>query len=141
MGRAEIYGTPGLWERIVYRELYQTQTIRACVRPGDRSNPTLKTHIPLETPVPVRFIKRPGIQEEDIPPIFVEDDGTTVIIRERIIKRVGELTADDLRGCPPDAATPELVGWHIGLHRNTPRPDPDEFVTIYRFEIIEDPTR
>ncbi len=139
MGRAEIYGTPGLWERVVYRELYRAHAISACVRPGDRSIPALPTFMPIEVPIAVRFIQRPGIQEMRISPIFTPDEGTTVIIRERIVKTVGSLSPNDLVGCSPDAAIPELVGWHLGLHRNCPRPNPIELVTIYRFQIIKGP--
>ncbi|MDO8505551.1 MAG: hypothetical protein Q7S48_03165 [bacterium] len=141
MGRAETYGDRALWERIVYKTLYKAQTIRACVRPGDRSDPekTPLQWLPLNTSLPVRFLARPGVQDAGIAAIFTEDDGTTVVIKRRIVKPIGELTAEDLAGGAPDTATPELVRFHIGLHANCPLPPLTAVVTVYHFEYV-DPT-
>lgn len=107
----------------------------ACIRPGDRSDPTRPTGIPRGVPVPVRIIRVPGHQASGIAADFEPDAGITVEVTEYIVRRFGDLTNENLVGCSPDCATPELAGWHLGLHYNWVMA-PDDLVTIWRFKYL-----
>ncbi len=147
-------GALGLWTRKVYREGFQNGSITAVIRPGDRSHRTVRGWLPQGVGVAIRFIDalgyRPGADEKnvfamttlprydvslgEIVPTFLPDDGTTVAITGFLVKTIGELTEDDLRGCSPDCSTPELVKYHLGVFYNLELPGADQVVTIWRFE-------
>lgn len=133
LDRCNTYGEVGLWMRAAYLEGFQDRTITAVPRAGDRiSRPDYKT-LKLGEDYPVRFIKKPG-QGFDVPAELYPDDGTTVRITECFVKKIRHLTADHLRGLPLDAATPELVRYHLAMINNMPLPSWSDMVTIWRFE-------
>ncbi len=140
--RATVYGTPGFWIRSVYMEGFQNQSITAVIRPGDRSTKEKapQTNLPLGVDLPVRFIKKSGNQKGNTGPDLFPDDGTTVCITECIVKKISELTEDDLRGMAPDTATPELVRYHLATIYDTPLPNMEDIVTIWRFEYVQNAT-
>lgn len=134
LDRLATYGGKGFWIRAEYREGFKNRTITAVIRPGDRSNPKDPRNNPRGVDLPVRFIRIPGEPSLGIDAQLFPDDGTTVRITGCIVKRIRELTTDDLRGTAPDTATPELVQKHLVTIYNTPLPSPDDIVTIFRFE-------
>lgn len=134
LDRLATYGGKGFWIRAAYQEGFGNRTITAVVRPGDRSSPNDQRNNPPGEDLPVRFIRVPGDQQRSIAPELFPDDGTTVRVTDCIAKPIGKLTTDDLRGCAPDCATPELVRYHLGSVYNTLLPSSDEVVTIFRFE-------
>lgn len=136
LGRLQTYGGTGLWIRAAYRDGFSNKSITAVVRRGDRSNPTNARFLPDGEGLPVRFIRVPGDQARNTPPELFEDEGITVRIISYMVKRIENLTTDDLEGCSPDAATPELVRYHLAIHENTALPSPDEIVTVWRFEYV-----
>jgi len=135
-------GALGFWTRKVYLTGFADGSITAVIRPGDRSGRTTRGWLPEKTDVAVRFIDvqghtPPGVNQDDprwVNPTFLPDDGTTIRITECLIKTIGELTEEDLRGCSPDCATPELVRYHLGVVYNMELPDVDQVITIRRFE-------
>ena len=132
LNRCPTHTDRGLWMRPVYREGFHRFT--AVVRRRDRSNPTDVTFIPLNEDMPVRFLEQMGRRDADIQPRLFSDDGTTVQVVERIVKKISDLTISDLMGGTPDIATPKLVRYHLALIDNTSLPDWDEVVTIYRLK-------
>jgi hypothetical protein len=86
--------------------------------------------------IPVRFIRRAGDQNAGIPPEFFDDDGTSVIVTECLVRRIKDLTLTDLIGMAPDTATPELVRYHIGTLYDIELPDDEFLVTIWRFRYV-----
>lgn len=135
LDRAGTYGISALWIRSVYYEGFQNRSITAVVRPGDRSSEakTPKTYLPTGTDLAVRFIVTPGNVETGALPVLMPDDGTTISVTECIVKRIGELTQEDLVGTAPDTQTPELVRYHLATVYNTLLPPLDDVVTIWRF--------
>lgn len=136
LNRATVYGTPGFWIRAVYMDAFQNKRITAVVRPGDRSSKekTPITNLPLGVDLPVRFIKKSGNQERGYGPELFPDEGTTIRVTECLVKKISELSADDLRGTAPDTATPELVRYHLATVYDTALPSFDDMATIWRFE-------
>ncbi|MCR4286082.1 MAG: hypothetical protein NUW00_04275 [Candidatus Kaiserbacteria bacterium] len=134
LNRAGIYGDEGLWIRKAYREGILKRSITAVLRPGDRSNPSDYTHIRQGVPVVVRFIVAPGEAKVGQPGNLMPDDGTTVIRTKCIVKPIKDVTEEDLHGCAPDHATPELVRYHLAVTYNTALPSWDDVVTIWHFE-------
>jgi len=137
--RAEKYGDPAFWVRAVHMAGFQFHSITAVVRPGDRmKDPVQPTSLPVGVDIPVRFIKKSGNQGLGVAPEFYPDGGMTIRITEGIVKPIGELTKDDLRGMAPDTATSELVRYHLATLYDKPLPSEDELVTIWRFEYRPD---
>lgn len=134
LDRCNVYGQVGLWIRAVYKEGFKNKTITAVVRAGDRTNPDDFKCIPEGVDMPVRFIKRPGDASRDINAELYPDDGTTIRRVGVIVKRIGDLTEEDLSGTTPDTATPELVRYHLAMINNTSLPPLDDVVTIWRLE-------
>ncbi|MDO8589670.1 MAG: hypothetical protein Q7R69_00120 [bacterium] len=112
---------------------FKDQTITSVVRPGDRSDPTKPTGIPRFTNILVRYIEVPGDQARGVAAKFFPDDGTNVEVTEYLVKKISELTAEDLRGMSPDITSQEEVKNHLAGIYNKPFGD-DNLVTIWRFE-------
>ena len=125
--------------RSAYHEGFRERQITTVIRPGDRSDPNDPRNNPPDIDLPVRFIKVPGDQARSIPAELFPDDGTTVRFTGCTVKPIKDLTPDDLRGCPPDARTPELVRYHLALTYNTPLPPPESLVTLFHFEYAKAP--
>lgn len=141
LDRASKYGDKAFWIRVLYMEAFQSHRITAVVRPGDRTkDPTQPTSLPVGVDLPVRFIRKSGNQAQGIAAEFFPDDGMTIRITQGLVRRIGELTADDLLGMAPDTATPELVRYHLATIYDTPLPPLDSEVTIWRFEYRPDVT-
>lgn len=134
LNRAGNYGDQGLWIRKVYREGFLNRTITAVVRPGDRSIPKTPGYFLPYTYLPVRFIRKPGESRVGVEGNLFPDDGTTVQVTGRIVKTIGELTQEDLRGTAPDTANPALVRYHLATVYDTELPGLDDIVTIWKFE-------
>jgi len=122
-----------IWFRKVYGELIRQRRLTACVRPvlpdGDDDW--------MNEPLPLRIIREPGKPSQNIPPDFEPDDGTTVIITRKVVKRMADVTTTDLVGCSPDCTTPELVRWHIGLHYNVSPLGDDVLVKIWQLLYVD----
>lgn len=132
LNRCAKYGEMGLWIRSVYKEGFLNQSIKAVIRPGDRSSFADYRHIKADIDIPVRFIKKPGEGAEGGE--LFPDDGTTVRRTGMLVKKIKELTAEDLHGMAPDSTTPELVRYHLATLYNTELPSPEDVVTIWQFE-------
>ena len=140
LDRCNKYREKGLWIRAAYMNAFNYRTTNAVVRAGNRlDDPNDFRHIPPDVEMPVRFIKRPG-SGHDIPAELYPDDGTTVRRIGAVVKKISELTPEDLEGTTPDTATPELVRYHLAIVNNTPLPSPDEVVTIWKFEFCQPAT-
>jgi hypothetical protein len=96
-----------------------------------------KNYLPMGQPLPVRVIKTPGSQAHGIAAVLEPDEGITVEIVEYIVKRIRNLTPEDLVGCSPDAATPELVPWHVALVYDRLPLGENDVVTIWRWRYVE----
>lgn len=116
--------------------LFHARAITAVVRLGDRSDPAHKNYISPDKPLPVRFIAGRGAANVGTVGNLLPDDGTTFVRTECIVKRIGDLTEEDLRGTAPDTATPELVRYHLATINDTPLPEWDTVVTIWRFQYL-----
>ena len=144
LDRCSIYGDPGFWIRRAYKEIFDVRNISAVVRLGDRSDPGHKNHIPAGVSMPVRFIERaPTVTEAAVlgkKGLLLPDDGTTFERTECLVRRIDELTADDLAGTAPDTATPELVRYHLAYIGDCELPPWDAVVTIWRFRFLPNVT-
>lgn len=134
LNRAAVYGDQGLWIRQAYRQLFEKQEINAVVRLGDRSDPTHKNYIPPGKPLPVRFIRGRGAADIGVEGNLLPDDGTTFRRTGVVVKKIEDLSADDLKGTAPDTATPELVRYHLATINDMTLPPWDTVVTIWQFE-------
>lgn len=143
LDRAAIYGDQGFWIRQAYRDLFRKRQISAVVRLGDRSDPGHKNYVPLGVPLPIRFIRKMGDGPTGVvgkTGNLLPDDGTTFVRTECVVKKIGNLTEENLRGSAPDTATPELVRYHLATINDTELPDWDTVVTIWRFYLTVDAT-
>lgn len=143
LNRGTIYGGTQMWFRKVYESLIKTQKMIAAVRPGDRTKPGSHSYNPMNTPMPIRIIKRPGTgyQQPGEDTVFIQpelepDDGTTIQIVGCYAKPLGMVTVDDLRGCAPDSARPELAAYHLGMIYDRLPLGEEEIVTIWRWEYL-----
>lgn len=127
-------GDKALWMRKAYMEGFKNQSITTVVRPGDRSEEGHYSFIPKGVYIPVRFINTVGERVPGATSDLLPDDGTTVMVTDYIVKSIGDLTHEDLKGCPPDCATQELVRYHLALTYNEPLPKESDTVTLWRFE-------
>jgi len=134
LNRCSEYGTPALWIRAAYMEGFRNRSITAVVRVGDRTDPNDFKYVPADVDFPVRFIRKPGDVSRNIDAELFPDDGTTIRRTDCIMKKISELTDEDLANTTPDTATPELVRYHLACINNTPLPSLDDLVTIWRFE-------
>lgn len=134
LNRCSKYGMVGLWIRIAYLAGFQDQSITAVVRSGNRTNQDDFRCLPEGVDIPVRFIEKPGDASRNIEAELFPDDGTTVRRTLAIVKKIKDLTDEDLLGTTPDTANPELVRYHLACVNNTVLPSPEDMVTIWRFE-------
>lgn len=111
---------------------FEDQTITAVVRAGDRTSPDDFRCLLGKGDLPVRFIKRPGNAGLGINAELYPDDGTTVKVVGHVVKRIGDITEEDLQGTTPDTATSELVRYHLALINDTPLLSNDDLVTIWK---------
>lgn len=143
LDRAFFYSERSLWIRQGYMEIVRDRSLTAVVRIGDRSAPDHKNHIPEGQPLPIRFIDRPWVAVEvgsDRRGDLLPDEGITFERTGVIVKRIEDLTAEDLRGTAPDTATAELVRYHLAGINNSPLPSWDTVVTIWRFKYLPNVT-
>lgn len=131
LNRCPTHKDKGLWMRPVYWDGFKDASIRMVVRRRDRTNPADVTFIPPNTDMPVRFIKQAGRRDLEIQPELYPDDGTTVQVYDKVVKKIEDLTPEDLASGTPDVQTSELVRYHIALIDNTGLPPLDELVTLY----------
>jgi len=89
-----------LWFRIQYKEFLENETMKVALRPGNRIYPNPKGAIEGEEAI-VRVIVRPGKEEDNIQPVFDEFQ-KRVRIQKIIVKKIKELTEQDLKNCSPD---------------------------------------
>jgi len=127
-------GVGAVWVRSVHKPGFQREEIRMYVRPGDRSDPRKFKGNPLGEPIAVRFISKPGNQALGVSPEFDPDDGTTIEMVACFVKRLDQLTEEDLQGAAPDYATSELVAHHVGMTYDRAPLEDDELVTVFRFK-------
>jgi len=71
---------------------------------------------------------------------LLPDEGITFERTECLVKRIGDLTEEDLAGGSPDTAIAELVRYHLALINNTELPSWDTVVTIWRFKYLPNVT-
>ncbi|MDP2641677.1 MAG: hypothetical protein Q8P21_00045 [bacterium] len=140
LDRAALYSDRSLWIRQGYMEIVRNQILTAVIRIGDRSDPDHKNHIPIGRPLPIRFIDKPWVSTpvglSDRRGDLLPDEGLTFERTECIVKRIQDLTVDDLRGTAPDTATPKLVRYHLASINNSPLPSWDTVVTIWKFKYL-----
>lgn len=151
------------------QHVYGERELTVIVRQGDRSTQEKapKQWLPLDTPVPVYFIKVPGDPATGKNPVFAPDDGTTVKIVERFVKRLGDVTDKDLyfgrgRAVPYFGQDPQIsegiegmcdidaldaAGWPMSVRgyletELSPgkRTTPDDILTIYHVEYLPNET-
>ena len=100
-----------LWFRLPYQNGFENKSIRSAVRPGDRRFP-----MPKGTRVGdiarIRIIEIPGSEEHNIKPIF-NNFKSCVKVSNLVVKRIGELSADDLKFASEDSRTPKEVRKHL----------------------------
>lgn len=124
-----------LWFRETYKTLIQNRQIRLALRPGDRRYPQPKGAKVGDLAM-IKILKRPGIEEQNIQPIF-DNFETTVRIKEIVVKPIGELDNDELKACSPDCQTKEVAKYHLGLIYNREFTD-DDIVSIVYFDYIDE---
>lgn len=134
MDRCNTHGTIGFWMRTPYMNAFKGEEITRLVREGDRSNPDDTRHAPADVDLAVRFIMKVGDASRNIKAELYPDDGTTVRRIGMMVKRIKDLTEDDLRGTTPDARTPELVRYHLAMVANSELPSEDQIVTVWEIE-------
>lgn len=141
MNRATVYGDHAIWERLPLAQFIADKSMTAIPRMGDRTKDSAaKTWLPVGEPIPIRIIEETGVPSQSIGPKFVEDDGTTIEITHAVVKPIGELTAEDLAGCPPYIGTGQCVQWYLALIGNIPIPSPETVVTIWHWKYLDNVT-
>lgn len=124
----------GLWMKPCTMEMFHKGTLRVVARSGDRSDPSDTRHIPLNTDIPVRFLKQLGNRDLNIQPILYPDDGTTVRRVDGYFGSISDLWAYDLAHATPDMATPELLRWYLSNLDNQPLYGLDHVISVYYIE-------
>ncbi len=100
-----------LWFRAPYQKDFENKSIFSAVRPGDRRFPMPKGTRVGEI-ARIRIIEIPGSEEYNTKPIF-NNFKSYVKIGNLIVKRIGELSAEDIRFASEDSRTPEDVKKHL----------------------------
>lgn len=137
LDRLAEYGGKGLWIRAPYMALFKEKKIRAVIRPGKRYTSSDPRSLPLEENLPVRFIRVPGDQSRGIQPELYPDDGTTIRVIIVSLRRIRDLSPQDLKDTAPDTQTAELVRYHLATLYNTELPSLDDWVTIFHFKYTD----
>ncbi len=143
LDRCRLYGDRGFWNRKSTMEGFRSRKITAVVRKGDRTDPGHVNYIPPNEPLAIRFIEGFGEPKVGVPGNLVPDEGLTFERTECFAKKIEELTPDDLAGCAPDCATPELVRFYLAALSPVGKdelPPWDTVVTIWRFKYLPDTT-
>jgi len=123
-----------LWFRETYKTLIQIRRVRLALRPGDRRYPQPKG-VKEGDLAKIKILKRPGIEEQNIPPLF-DDFETIVRIRKIAVKKLGELNNEELKTCSPDCQTKEVAKYHLGLIYNREFND-DDLISVIHFDYID----
>ncbi len=134
MDRCNTHGDIGFWMRPVYWEGMRAGTITTLVREGDRSNSNDTRTAPAGVDLAVRFIRKTGDSSRGIKAELYPDDGMTVRRIGMVVKKIKDLTQEDLRGTAPDQSTPDLVRYHLAMIGNTELPSPEDVVTVWKIE-------
>ncbi len=139
LNRCANYGDQGFWNRMSTKEGFEAGTITAVVRKGDRTDPNHINHIPAGVPLPIRFVKGFGEPVKGVPGNLTPDEGLTFERTTCMAKPIRDLTPEDLEGTAPDAATPELVRFHLAALAPVGQdqlPPWDTVVTIWKFKYL-----
>ncbi|HBC45088.1 TPA: hypothetical protein DCZ81_02910 [Candidatus Collierbacteria bacterium] len=138
LDRGAFYKEKSIWNRQAYMALFRSKTITSVVRVGDRSDPNHKNYLPPGVPMAIRFLTLlpTKLATPDTRGDLLPDEGLTFERTECIVKKIGDLTEEDLSGCSPDTATPEFVRYHLALINNTELPSWDTVVTIWKFKYL-----
>ena len=122
-----------LWFRVQCHSDLARENIHAAVRPGDRRLPLLKG-AQIGEIARVRIIVEPGSEESGIEPVFNGFE-TRVRITDLVVKKISELSGDDLRFCSQDARSAETVKSHLQKIYSRVFGDQD-LVTVIHWEYI-----
>lgn len=136
LDRCNTHGMIGFWVRAPHMEGFQNRSITTVVREGDRSNPSDTRHAPEGEDLAVRFIKKVGDGSRGIKAELYPDDGTTVRRVGMKVKRLKDLTEEDLKGSTLDTRTPELVRYHLAMVANSELPSWETVVTVWHLEYV-----
>jgi len=85
-----VYGERTFWLKGKESEMAKEKSLTVVIRPGDRSDKvnTPQQWLPMESRVPLYYIRVPGDQARGISPEFEPDDGSTVQIVKRSVMRL-----------------------------------------------------
>jgi len=123
-----------LWFRKPNAPHIMDRTLVAAIRPGDRRLPNLKGTA-VGDAVRIRVLDKPGDDEAGLEPVL-NGVNESAIITGLDVKRLGDLTAEDLADCVPFYATWQQMAHEMGLIYNQVFTG-DDTVTVVRFRYQE----
>lgn len=122
-----------LWFRSAYHDGLAAHEISAAVRPGDRRFPAAKG-TSIGDQAKIRILLKPGSEELGLEPMFNGFE-TQAVITDLVVKKLAELTSEDLAGCSGDSKTPDTVKQHLNQIYGRQFHD-DDLVTVVHWEYI-----
>jgi hypothetical protein len=124
-----------LWFRAAYEPDLAHRRFTSAVRPGSRLPGEHKGVSEGET-VRVRIIAKPGDETSGLLPVFRPFECLIRITGLRV-KKLSEITQEDLRFCSEDARDPKTLKYHLGLIYNRVFQD-DEPITLLSWEYLKE---
>lgn len=122
-----------LWFRLAYKKLIEAKKLKVALRPGVRKCPAPKCTNENEEAI-IKIIVTPGNEEKKILPVF-DDFQTSVLIKKITIKKIKDLTENDLKDCSTDCRSQELIKFNLALIYNKEFDDED-IVSLVYFEYL-----
>ena len=105
-----------LWFRIPYKNLIQSHSLKAALRPGDRRFPK-KKGTKVGERVEIKILKKNGDESSGIAPQF-DEFTTQAVITGITYKSLNNFKELELRYCSPDSRTVETAIFQLGLIYN-----------------------
>jgi hypothetical protein len=122
-----------LWFRLAYKKLIETKQLKVALRPGVRKCPAPKCTNENDEAI-IKIIITPGNEGKKILPVF-DDYQANVIVKKIIMKKIGDLTEQDLKECSTDCQNPELIKFNLALIYNKEFND-DDIISLVYFEYL-----
>jgi hypothetical protein len=123
--------------RKVYRNLLENKEVTTIFRPGRRMCGDYRGYCS-DQEVTIKIIEKTGADWAMLPPKFVEDFSKIVIIKEVLVKKIGELTEGDFKGATEDVRDITSLKYHLGVIYNLSDEElADDFVvtkTIFEYK-------
>ncbi|MCK9344780.1 MAG: hypothetical protein M0P64_01485 [Candidatus Pacebacteria bacterium] len=123
--------------RKIYKSLLEKKEVTTIFRPGRRLCGDYRGYCS-DQEVTIKIIDKTGADWAMLPPKFVEDFSKKVIIKEVLVKTLGELTDEDFIGTTEDVRDITSLKYHLGVIYNLSDDElTDDFIitkTIFEYK-------